>query len=31
MEEGEVKAKGSFEQVRNAIPNFDAQAKVMGL
>lgn len=31
MEDGEVKAQGSFEQVRKLIPNFDVQAELMGL
>jgi ABC-type multidrug transport system fused ATPase/permease subunit len=31
MEDGEEKAKGSFDQVRQAVPNFDLQAKIMGL
>ena len=31
MQDGEVKAQGSFEQVRTLIPNFDAQAELMGL
>jgi ABC-type bacteriocin/lantibiotic exporter with double-glycine peptidase domain len=31
MQDGEVKAQGSFEQVRKLIPNFDAQAELMGL
>ena len=31
MEDGEIKAQGSFEEVRRAVPNFDSQAKVMGL
>ena len=31
MEGGIIKAKGSFEQVRQAVPNFDSQAKIMGL
>lgn len=31
MQDGEVKAQGSFEQVRELIPNFDAQAELMGL
>lgn len=31
MEDGEVRAIGSFEEVRLAIPDFDKQAKLMGL
>ena len=31
MQDGEVKAQGSFEQIRKLIPNFDAQAELMGL
>jgi ABC-type multidrug transport system fused ATPase/permease subunit len=31
LEEGRIKKSGSFEQVREAIPNFDKQAKLMGL
>ena len=31
MENGKVLALGSFEQVRSSIPNFDRQAKLMGL
>lgn len=31
MEAGEVAAIGTFEEVRNKIPNFDRQAKLMGL
>jgi ABC-type multidrug transport system fused ATPase/permease subunit len=31
LQDGEVKAQGSFEQVRKLIPNFDAQAELMGL
>lgn len=31
MSEGRVLATGSFEQVRASIPDFDQQAKVMGL
>ena len=31
MQDGEVKAQGSFEQVRKLVPNFDAQAELMGL
>ena len=31
MQDGEVKAQGSFEQVRKLTPNFDAQAELMGL
>ena len=31
MQEGQIKAQGSFEQVRELIPNFDTQAQLMGL
>lgn len=31
MEEGKILAKGSFNEVREAIPNFDKQANLMGL
>jgi ABC-type multidrug transport system fused ATPase/permease subunit len=31
MDDGRVLATGTFEQVRNAIPDFDRQAKLMGL
>ena len=31
LEEGQVKSTGSFDQVRETIPNFDKQAKLMGL
>jgi ABC-type multidrug transport system fused ATPase/permease subunit len=31
MEEGKVKAQGSFDQVRVLVPNFDTQAQLMGL
>jgi ABC-type multidrug transport system fused ATPase/permease subunit len=31
LEQGEIKAVGSFDQVRSAVPDFDAQAKLMGL
>jgi ABC-type multidrug transport system fused ATPase/permease subunit len=31
IESGKVLAVGSFEEVRKAIPNFDRQAKLMGL
>jgi len=31
MDSGEIKAEGSFESVRMAIPEFDTQAKLMGL
>ena len=31
MSEGKVLATGSFEQVRASVPDFDQQAKVMGL
>jgi ABC-type multidrug transport system fused ATPase/permease subunit len=28
LEKGEIVAKGTFNQVRSAIPNFDSQAKI---
>jgi ABC-type multidrug transport system fused ATPase/permease subunit len=31
MEEGAIKATGTFDEVRAQIPNFDKQAKLMGL
>jgi ABC-type multidrug transport system fused ATPase/permease subunit len=31
LEEGAIKASGTFEEVRAKIPNFDKQAKLMGL
>ena len=31
MSQGEVLSIGTFEQVRSAIPDFDKQAKLMGL
>jgi ABC-type multidrug transport system fused ATPase/permease subunit len=31
MQEGQILAKGSFEQVRELIPDFDIQAQLMGL
>jgi ABC-type multidrug transport system fused ATPase/permease subunit len=31
MESGEILAAGNFEEVRAAVPNFDKQAKLMGL
>jgi ABC-type multidrug transport system fused ATPase/permease subunit len=31
MEKGSILASGTFDQVRNEIPNFDSQAKLMGL
>jgi ABC-type multidrug transport system fused ATPase/permease subunit len=31
MEEGQVRSVGTFEEVRNSIPDFDRQAKLMGL
>lgn len=31
MEDGFIKSIGKFEDVRKAIPNFDSQAKLMGL
>jgi ABC-type multidrug transport system fused ATPase/permease subunit len=31
MDKGEIKAQGSFEEVRRAVPDFDRQANLMGL
>ena len=31
LEEGAIKAEGTFDEVRAQIPNFDKQAKLMGL
>ena len=31
MENGEIQASGTFEEVRKSIKNFDLQAKLMGL
>lgn len=31
MDKGKILARGSFEEVRRAIPDFDSQAKLMGL
>jgi len=31
LEQGEMKATGTFEEVRSAVPHFDKQAKLMGL
>ena len=31
MQDGRIKAKGSFEQVRKEVPDFDTQAQLMGL
>lgn len=31
LQDGEILAKGNFESVRNQIPDFDNQAKLMGL
>jgi ABC-type multidrug transport system fused ATPase/permease subunit len=31
MQDGRIKAKGSFEQVREEVPDFDTQAQLMGL
>jgi hypothetical protein len=31
MDKGEILARGTFEEVRNAVPDFDRQAKLMGL
>jgi len=31
LEKGKILARGTFDEVRNAVPNFDSQAKLMGL
>jgi ABC-type multidrug transport system fused ATPase/permease subunit len=31
MEDGQIKAQGTFDQVRSLVPNFDTQAQLMGL
>jgi len=31
LSEGKIISKGTFEQVRNSVPDFDRQAKLMGL
>ena len=31
MDKGEIVARGTFEEVRNTVPDFDRQAKLMGL
>jgi ABC-type multidrug transport system fused ATPase/permease subunit len=31
MDNGKILAEGTFEEVREMIPNFDRQAKLMGL
>jgi ABC-type multidrug transport system fused ATPase/permease subunit len=31
MDKGEIVARGTFDEVRNAVPDFDRQAKLMGL
>ena len=31
MDKGRIIAQGTFEEVRRAVPDFDAQAKLMGL
>ena len=31
MENGQILARGTFEEVRKLIPDFDKQAKLMGL
>jgi ABC-type multidrug transport system fused ATPase/permease subunit len=31
LDKGEIVARGTFEEVRNAVPDFDRQAKLMGL
>ena len=31
LEAGQIKAVGTFDEVRSSVPNFDKQAKLMGL
>jgi ABC-type multidrug transport system fused ATPase/permease subunit len=31
LEKGKIVARGTFDEVRNDVPNFDSQAKLMGL
>jgi ABC-type bacteriocin/lantibiotic exporter with double-glycine peptidase domain len=31
LADGNIKAKGTFDEVRHAVPDFDHQAKLMGL
>jgi hypothetical protein len=31
MDHGKIVAKGSFEEVRSQVPDFDNQAQLMGL
>jgi hypothetical protein len=31
MNKGKILAQGSFSEVRNTVPDFDRQAKLMGL
>ena len=31
LSEGKIISKGSFNEVRNSVPDFDRQAKLMGL
>jgi ABC-type multidrug transport system fused ATPase/permease subunit len=31
LEDGSLKASGSFEEVRNLVPEFEKQAQIMGL
>jgi hypothetical protein len=31
MDKGRIVAKGSFDEVRMLVPDFDLQAKLMGL
>jgi ABC-type multidrug transport system fused ATPase/permease subunit len=31
LSEGKVTARGSFDEVRRSVPDFDRQAKLMGL
>ena len=31
MENGSIRAVGTFSEVRSQVPDFDAQAKLMGL
>jgi ABC-type multidrug transport system fused ATPase/permease subunit len=31
MQDGQIKAQGSFDEVRAQVPDFDTQAQLMGL
>jgi ABC-type transport system involved in cytochrome bd biosynthesis fused ATPase/permease subunit len=31
LEEGQIMASGKFNEVRNAVPNFDRQADILGI